>query len=190
MYESEKRVGLDESDKNGRMNLSAIIKSMVDCGCFQTEDHVYDIVDMMKKGRGWFLISWQVRINRRPRLCERIKIQTFPYAFSGFIGKRYFKVLSDEGELLLTANSLWTWMDLKSSKPLRITDEMKEKYDQDDPPEEEWPGRKVTVFDDMKPDYEFTVTPLLLDTNGHMNNACYIDATERCLPEDAEVSAF
>ena len=45
-------------------------------------------------------------------------------------------------------------------------------------------GRKLNVPEDAETVYDFTVSPMHLDTNRHMNNAFYIDAALAALPED------
>ena len=190
MYEVESRVGLDAVGSDGRMQYDAMLREMVNCASFQTQDNVYDINEMSKKHRGWFVVSWQVRIHKTPAFCERLKVQTYPYGFSGFIGKRHFIVLSESGKKLITANSLWTWMDLSAARPVRIPDEFVEKFGMDEPPQEEWPGRKIVVPDELDSAFSFTVSPMFLDTNGHMNNSYYVMAAARCLPADSAVKSF
>ena len=136
------------------------------------------------------MVSWQVRIHKEPNLCDRLTVRTFPYEFSGFIGKRHFGIYSEDGETLVSANSLWTWMDIEKARPVRIPEEYKELFGIDEPPTEEWPGRKLAVPEDMKTNYGFKVEPMFLDTNGHMNNSYYVAAAEKCLGEDAVPKAF
>ena len=190
MYEIMTRVGLDAVGPDGRMQYDAMLREMVNCASFQTQDNVYDINEMAKKHRGWFVVSWQVRIFRTPQFCERLRICTYPYGFIGFIGKRHFEIFSETGEKLVIANSLWTWMDLLSSKPRRIPDEFTERFGQDDPPKEEWPGRKISIPETLLDRYAFNVSPMFLDTNGHMNNSYYVMAAARCIPEGCSVGAF
>ena len=190
MYEIKSRVGLDGVGPDDHITCDAILREMVNCGTFQTQDDVYDINEMVKKHRGWFVISWQVRIHKSIKLADRLLIQTFPYSFSGFIGKRYFKVFSESGELLVTANSLWTWMDIAAVRPVRIPGEFLERFGQDDPPEEEWPGRKITVPENMQERFRFSVSPMFLDTNGHMNNSYYVGAATKCLADGMVPKAF
>ena len=190
MYEVKSRVGLDAVGPDGHITCDAILRELVNCSVYQTQDRVYDINEMVKKRRGWFVISWQVRIHDRINLADRITVQTYPYGFSGFVGKRYYKILSESGEVLVTANSLWTWMDIENTRPVRIPEDFKDLFGQDDPPAEEWPGRKLFVPEDMKEQYRFTVSPVFLDTNGHMNNSYYVAAAEKCLPAGNEVKSF
>ena len=140
MYEVKGRVGLDAVGPDGHITCDAILRELVNCSVYQTQDRVYDINEMVKKRRGWFVISWQVRIHDRIELADRITVQTYPYGFSGFVGKRHYKILSESGEVLVTANSLWTWMDIENTRPVRIPEDFKDLFGQDDPPEEEWPG--------------------------------------------------
>ena len=190
MYEINSRVGLDAVGPGGHITCDVILREMVNCGSFQTQDDVYDINEMVKKHRGWFVISWQVRIHKSIQLADRLLIQTYPYGFSGFIGKRYFKIFSESNELLVTANSLWTWMDIEHVRPVRIPDEFLERFGQDEPPEEEWPGRKIAVPEDMHERFRFSVSPMFLDTNGHMNNSYYVGAAAKCLADDTMPRAF
>ena len=190
MYEMTTRVGLSDVGPDGLMRYDAIIRAMVDCACAQTQDHVYDIAGMTKKHLGWFVVSWQVRLYDAPALCDRLMVRTYPYSFSGFIGKRHFAILTETGETAVTANSLWTWMDIEHARPVRIPDDFAKKYGMDDPPTEKWRGRKLSVPDDMEEKYDFNVSPMFLDTNGHMNNSYYVSAASRCLPDGCAPKEF
>ncbi len=190
MYEIKSRVGLDDVGPDGHMTCDAILRELVNCAVYQTQDRVYDINEMAAKHRGWFVISWQVRIHGEMKLADHLTVQTYPYNFVGFTGRRHFKMLSQSGELLVTANSLWTWMDIEAVRPVRIPEDFLDLFGQDDPPAEEWPGRKLAVPEEMKEDYRFTVSPVFLDTNGHMNNSYYVGAAQKCLKDGQQPKAF
>ncbi len=190
MYEMKSRVGLDAADVQGYMGYDAIVREMVNCATYQVQDTVYDVYEMRKKDRGWFVVSWQVNINALPVMGQKLIVRTFPYEFKGFIGKRHFAILSEDEKPFVFANSMWTWMDLENARPVRIPDFIVNGFEMDSPPEGDWRSRKLPVPEELLEQYRFNVSPMFLDSNGHMNNSYYLTAAQRCLTDGMRPGAF
>ncbi len=94
-----------------------------------------------------------------------------PYALKGPIGNRNFLLLDENKTVLAEANSIWLLMDLKEQKPHRIPEDMKEAFKEDEPLSVDWPSRKISIPKQRDTCFSFAVSPMHVDTNGHMNNA-------------------
>lgn len=60
------------------------------CGGFESENGRINVDYLYSRQIAWILNSWQIVIDRRPRLNERIKIATAPYDFTNYVGFRNF----------------------------------------------------------------------------------------------------
>ena len=113
---------------------------------------------------------------------EDVVIGTFLYDFKGFLGSRNFWMETKAGEMLATANSLWTLLDFSTMKPVAPTAEHLAKYTVEPKIDMEYAGRKVAI-----PELGEVLTPIkvtreCIDTNHHMNNAKYLDWIADLLP--------
>ena len=65
---------------------------------------------LTEKHRAWLLSSWQIIVDRYPKLGERIVVSTWPYDFKGIYGYRNFTIQDPEGHYLVRANSNWFFL--------------------------------------------------------------------------------
>lgn len=85
--------------------------------------------------------------------------------------------------MLVEVNSLWILMEVKSGKPARLPEKMKEVYVTEPALERDWGDRKRKQDEQAQEAYRFVVQGMHIDTNGHMNNEKYVAAAQECLPE-------
>ena len=76
----------------------------------------------------WVLSSWEIVMNRYPKLAEHITVSTWPYSFKGFYGYRNFTIKDEAGEICAFANSVWVYMDTATMRPVRIAKEVQDAY--------------------------------------------------------------
>ena len=93
-----------------------------------------------------------------------------------------------DGETLALANSVWSLLDMEKMYPIRIPQELAERYEIAPRLEMKYSPRKIAVpKEGGEPMEEITVRLHHLDTNRHMNNAQYVHFAAMYLPADAEV---
>ncbi|MFR5733300.1 MAG: acyl-[acyl-carrier-protein] thioesterase [Clostridium sp.] len=100
-----------EVDEDRKLSLTGVINYMQDCSTFQSEDLNMGIDYLAEKHRAWLLSSWQIVVDRYPKLGERIVVSTWPYDFKGIYGYRNFTIQDPEGSYLVRANSNWFFFD-------------------------------------------------------------------------------
>ena len=177
------RVMYQDVDANGILTDTGLLKLFQNCATFHSEDIGYGLSWLASRQLGWFVISWQIHIHKRPRFFDEICVQTMPYALKGPLGNRNFLVLDKDQNVLVEANSIWLFMDLKDQKPYRLPEDMKEAFSEDEPLDILWPPRKIKIPKDREVCYSFHVSHMHVDTNHHMNNAYYMDAAVSALDE-------
>lgn len=194
MYTFTGRVRYSETDQNGFLSLEGVMDYLQDCSTFQSEDLGIGIAYMQERNVAWLVNYWQIDIYALPRLGDPIVIGTSPYALKGFMGLRNFMIESPEGQRLVEANSVWSFMNMDRMMPERVPEIMEEKYVLAPRFDMEYTPRKIAVPEDGGTTREAVhVTETMLDSNHHVNNvqyvrlaAAYLDPNEKILRLRAE----
>ena len=187
MYSFDSRVRYSEVGEDKNLTLNGIINYFQDCSTFQSEALNTGLKRMEALHRVWVLSSWQIVINRYPALCEEIQTSTWPYAFQGFCGYRNFTMSDREGNFLAYANSLWSFLDTDTGRPVRVPAESEEAYVLEDKLEMNYASRKVPMPANAEAAEPFAVQKHHLDTNHHVNNGQYIQMAREYVPLDFPV---
>ena len=186
-YSFDSGIRFSETKEDEKLSYTAIINYFQDCSNFQSKELGLGADALAKKGRAWVLLGWQVEINRRPKIGEKVKIATWPYGFKGFYGSRNYTMETAAGELLAYANSIWAYLDVVSQVPTKIDDEELNGYKLEDKLDMQYAPRKVNIPEVYEEQEAFTVKQTNLDVYHHVNNAQYIAMAEDYLPQEIEV---
>ena len=177
------RVRYSETNADGLINLHKILEYFQDCCIFQSESIGYKIQEELDRDRGWFLLAWNVEIERFPVLGEELQIITEPYKMKGFYGYRRFMILDSENKELASADSLWLLMDLRKKIPQRVPADMINAYVSDVKDDTVRVKRKLRTEGEWVQREQILVGRHFLDTNSHVNNVFYGMWAEECLPD-------
>ncbi len=186
-YRMESRVRYSEADDKGRLTLPDLVDYLQDVATFHSEDTGFKNKILREKRMGWFILTWEIRLNEMPSMGENIYIDTWSAGYKSLMAFRDMQVSSTDGKVYADAHSIWTLMDLNRMVPIRVPQEMKDAYGEEAPLSGEWGPRKVPTPEDLSKVYDFRVSPMHLDTNHHMNNKYYVEAAAKCLPEDFKI---
>lgn len=187
MYTFDSRVRYSETDERGLLSIAGIVDYFQDTSTFQSEDLGVGVGYLREHGMLWVMSAWQIVIHEYPALGERITVGTFPYQFKGFMGMRNFFLDDGQGRRLVEANSVWSLMDMEKGMPVRLTQEMAERYVLEEKLPMEYAPRKIAVPEGGALEEPFTVARQHLDGNHHVNNGQYIYMAMDYLPEGFEV---
>ncbi len=176
MYSFNSKIRYTECDMDCILTVESLINYFQDCSTFQTQLGPATMEAMAEQGLAWVINSWQVVINRLPKLGEDVVIGTVPYQLRGMIGCRNFFMRTVEGEDLAIANSVWALINLEKGTPGRIDDSIIATYPLDEKLPMDYAPRKIAspkdaavyIADDKR------VGMHHLDTNNHVNNGQYI----------------
>lgn len=186
MYCFKSRVRFSETDKNKKLTLPAIVDYFQDCSTFQTEDLGVGFSYLEPKGLTWVLSYWQIIIEEYPNLGEEITIGTLPYDFKSFLGRRNF-FMEKEGKMIVKGDSLWTLLDLKQMRPVKVPEELLKTYQKEEKLTMEYAPRKIAISGEEKIEEPLIVQRHHLDCNGHVNNGQYIKMAAGYLPNNFRV---
>lgn len=188
MYTFETRVRYSEVDDKLMLTLPALAKYFQDTCIFDSENKAVVNMEYLKSRKlAWVLSSWQIVIERLPKLNEAIKVYTVPYEFKSFMGFRNFWMEDAAGNCIVKAASIWTLIDFEQMRPYKLDEEILSGYPLGDKLEMDYASRKITVEGDGKAGQEHVVYKAQIDSNHHLNNSEYINLAYAYLPEDASV---
>lgn len=183
MYTFESRVRFSEVDATEKLTLPGVVNYFQDCTTFQSEELGRGIEALKAIGKGWILSSWQIEVNRYPKICEKLKIDTWATTFDGIYGNRNFRLRTENDEVLARANSIWVYMDLVKGRPLRPDQDVISAYEIDPPLDMEPVSRKIALPKELEEREAFPVLRHQIDVNNHVNNCQYIQMALEVLPE-------
>ena len=188
MYTFDGRIRYSEVDRSRKLTAEKTIDYFQDSTSFQSEDLGIGLDYMAERGIAWVINYWQIHFFRRPVMGEAVRIGTQPYEFKGLMGLRNFMMETLEGERLAVANSVWTLLDMEKMYPVRVPEEITEKYELAPKLDMEYSPRKIAVPKEGGERKEDVVVRMHhLDTNQHMNNAQYVHFAVMYLPADSEI---
>lgn len=174
MYTYEGRVRFSEADHHETITLPSIINYFQDGSIFHSEDLGLGVDYLKEKKRAWILSSWQVIIERYPRIGEKIRIGTWATGFKGLYGYRNFCMWDEKGDKAAYANSVWVYMDLERGRPARPPRDEVERYGTEAALEMDYASRKIMLPDETFQGELFPVRKYHIDTNEHVNNCQYV----------------
>ncbi|MBR1852179.1 MAG: acyl-[Lachnospiraceae bacterium] len=183
MYFFDGRIRYSEVDSEGKLTLSSLIDYFQDCSSFQSEDLEVGLRFLADKHKIWVLNSWQIVVDRFPRLGEQVRTGTQPYEFKGFLGLRNFAMFSADGAYVAKANSVWSLLDTDTWKPVAMLPEFLERYAIGEQLDMEYAPRKITIPEGGSDREGIVIRRQHLDTNHHVNNGQYVNIAMDFLPE-------
>lgn len=187
MYSFSSRVRFSEVDSEQKMTLHSVLNYFQDCSTFHSAATHMDIDELTAYGYAWVLASWQVVVNRYPKLGEEIVVKTWPYNFKGFLGYRNFTLEDQYGNVYAYANTLWTFLNLSTMHPAKILPDVAEAYPLSPQFPMEIAPRKITLAGEEVPAAPWAVMKHHIDVNQHVNNSMYILMAQEYLPEDFQI---
>ena len=187
MYTFQSRIRYSEVGADGNLTLESLLDYFQDSSTFHSEDIGLGVAYLQERHLAWVLSSWQIVVERYPRLCENVTIGTQPYEFKGFLGYRNFLMETEEGEQLACANSIWTLMDMEKMMPAKPPVEMVEGYIISDRLPMDYAPRKISIPSDGTEQEMIQVRAHHIDTNGHVNNGQYVRMAMEYIPENFQI---
>lgn len=183
MYTFNSRVRYSETDEEGRLTVTGIINYMQDCSTFHSEDVGVGVGYLDASRKIWLLSSWQIVIDRYPKLGDRLVVGTWHNDFKGIYGYRNFVLRDADGGDFVRAASVWFLYDLEKGQPIRVTTEDTAPYGEPEPRLDLGKApRKIPVPDRYETAEPVTVNRHHLDTNHHVNNAQYVEMAREAVP--------
>lgn len=183
-YEERFLIGYGEVDEHNRMRISSLLNFLQDVATMHSKSIGYGTTECMNRKIGWFLISWQIKMYSYPQGDTMIKVRTWSRKFKGCHAFRAFEVIDENENLVARVDSMWALVNLENGRPIRIYDDMTDKYGQIDKCFFEEEKVKIDVTDETSDEIKLKIQRRDIDTNGHCNNTKYIDFVIEAIPQN------
>ena len=147
--------------------------------------------DLAKDDLSWVILSWKLKVLKRPKADKKITIQTWGRFHNRLYVIRDFKVIDENGEICAIASSKWCLVNTKIRKIAKMPSNIEEIYHgfrDESVFEEENINDAIGNFIDsnMVPisSDTYKIRRFDIDINRHVHNLNYINFAYEVLPLD------
>ena len=176
---------LEDFAPDGTLLPGSILKILENSGNKHSDLAGDNILKGSSNGIAWILTDWLLEITAYPKYGDKLMARTWSETVRQPLACMRDFELYCNGEIVAKGLTKWVLVDLNSSRPLRVSPELIEKYQ----PEEKF------VFGDLKMPKiampaaeqftsEIKITPRRsdIDFNNHVHNLTYLDYALEALP--------
>ena len=184
IFEYKYRVGIEDVDRDNVITSKAILKMFEDMACFHAASLGHDPISVVEMGFAWVLANWQIKILKRAYYGEILNVKTWPKKFEKITTLRDYEIIDENGEVVAIGTSRWFIIDIKTRRPMRISEEYARPYL---PLTEEDAIEKMDKIEEPeKYEYrkEYVVCRRDIDSNKHMHNINYLDVALEIISEE------
>ncbi len=184
VYTTQLRLRNKDVNLHRKLRTSVLFELMQEASIRHTEELGMGREMTLDRGLLWMVTLQRAEISRMPEYDECITLESWPGETMHLLFPRYYRVLDEKGETLLSASALWALVDQEARRMI-----FPDRYGITIPgavtgheialpsPPRKAEGGAVT---------DFTVPFSYVDLNGHMNNTRYFDLAEDLIPAAAE----
>ena len=184
-------IGYSDVDKNNKCKLSKIVDLLQNTATMHSKAVGYGTKEMMERKEAWLMLGWKVRIIKYPEADMDVEVRTWSRGVKGIEAKRGYEILSEDGEILIIADSTWALFDLENQKLIRASEEMKNAYGAiERNPFENEKIERLRDNEIVENEISMAVGKRDIDTNNHMNNSRYMEYIVEVLPDSFVVTEF
>lgn len=185
-FQMEFEVHYHEVNQQERATPLTILHYLEDAAISHSEAVGKGVKDLKSKNQAWILNQWQLQMIRYPVLGEKVLLETWSAGFERFYGTRDFLVRDKDQEIIGRATSLWVFYNTESKRPSRIPSDFQEAYGVEALRAIKEPLGQLLTGESVQEENQqiFKVRRSDIDTNGHVNNANYLQWMLEAVPED------
>ncbi len=173
-----------ETGIGGGLHIASMMRCFEEMALLQSEAGNVGLDYYHKHHVAWVLRSFDIRIDRMPVYPGMFHLRTLPISVYRFMGYRRFWVYLPDGSIGVEADSAWVFIDTRTKRPLRVSDDMKQAYGHAGAPEQRLDMDDIPILEREDIRQSFGVRRSDIDVNRHVNNVSYVNWTLETLPED------
>lgn len=173
-YTEKYQIEYSDCDENQHLKIPVMIDLFMQVSEHQLDKGHAGIADLLKRGLGWVVTQYQIKISSLPKPGEHVILSTEAAGYNRFFEYRDFGIADQDGNSLVQVHSQWIMFDLKKRK-LTVADE-KMMHDFDVPLLQKMPRfprlRPLDKYDEKR---QYRVRYDDLDINHHLTNSHYFN---------------
>lgn len=158
----------------GDMTMSSLIDVMMITSGRQDKSLVGLTKFLQTSHLVWVITQNEIEISRLPHYNEVITIKTEATDYNSFFTYRDFEIRDQENNILVTAQTTFTLINLDNRKIVRIPQEVIDDYDVVAQNKKAVRKRLPNKLDNISQNDQYRVEFLDIDNNGHVNNTIYL----------------
>ena len=131
---------------------------------------------LMEQNLAWVIVRSYYEIHRRADAFEKITLNTWSRGSDGLFAYRDYRIVNQQGEVLLTGTSYWTLIDFNQRRAVRLKDAMRyyEYHDEYATGRQALSKLAMPKMDETDTAFSQVVRESIIDHTQHVNNSEYI----------------
>lgn len=186
VHETEFLIRTYDIDSRKMATLPALVRLMQEAAMEQVISLGISVWDLEPHEISWILMRKHLKVERLPKLGEKIRIRTHPSGFERVYTFRDFRIFDESGAQIASSSTAWLLMNTQTRRLTRIPPFILQLEEQL-PPSERFLPRVSTKMEQYRGEAQweksFRVNWHDLDFNQHLNNTFYIQWMLDSLPE-------
>lgn len=176
---------IEDYQKDGKLNVAAILKALENSGNLHSDSAGDNILAGSNNNKAWVLTDWRIQIDKYPSYGNKIDVQTWAEDGKVILSTNRGFLMTSNNEVLVRGLSKWVLLDLQTNRPIKIDEELINKYNPDS--KRSFEDSKFSKIDSPSTFESEKIIQLRrsdIDFNGHVHNLCYLDYALDALPVD------
>lgn len=189
IFKENFKVPLKDIGKENYIKNIGILEIFENIGTHHSDLAGYGPNDIEEKGVSWILLDWKIKVIKRPKYGQNLKVSTWARNIDGDMKKthtyRDFEIYDENDNLCVIGTSKWVLLDINTGRISKIEDNIIEKYDVESKSVFNIGELdKINIPENFSNEITYKVARKDIDLNGHMHNLYYLDLAYEVLPED------
>ncbi|MBQ2661187.1 MAG: hypothetical protein IJF80_00865 [Clostridia bacterium] len=187
IYTRDYEVAFEDCENSMKMSLKGILRAIENVASLHSDRANDNVIDSsVNNGITWVIVEWNMKLLRVPDYCEKVTVSTWSYMADNTRSvKRGALICDRDGKHLVEVLIKFMLIDRKTGLPLRITEDIIEKYKPED--KSVYDETTLGIVHEPKEFEREVILPLRrsdIDFNEHVHNLNYLDFALEALPED------
>ncbi len=191
IYKQELEVPSYLCDIDDRLHVCAAIRLCQEVTEYHGNATGIGFKTLVQQNRAWVITHAYYNIYRLPMAFEKIMLNTWSRGNNGLIAYRDYRMVGENGEVLLTGTSAWPMIDMTTRRVLRLNDLIANYENHPECATQFEKLNKLQIPEMTEADMvmQRPVSYAMLDHTQHMNNSEYIRMIFDCLHEQGYSTA-
>jgi len=163
-------IRIHEVDADRQLTVPALLRLLQEASMQHIIKLKASVWDLAAQQISWVLLRKQLNVLKPAKMGERITVLTYPTGFDKFFAYRDYLVFSADKELIATAATTWSLIDVQSRKLTKVPDHLLHLVAPEHLKRLKRAEARMPRPTALVAEREQIITNYDLDWNGHVNN--------------------
>ena len=176
LYQEPHRITTYETNVNQCLSLKMLLNLLLMVSGDQNHHLGIKTSNFQSQHLGWVVVQYSIHLTRLPKTNERVVLATQADRYNQFIANRNFAIKDADGQPIVKAQSNWIVLDLSRRRLVHLTPKIVRPYGSSFSLRLPHLTRPKLISDQQGvTDHSYRVRYSDIDSNRHVDNACYLD---------------